>query len=332
MTEWVPLKRAAQLRYGDALPSESRRAGNVSVVGSGGVSGTHDMANASGPAIVVGRKGSYGAVHWASDDSFVIDTAYVIDRRMSRADIRWLYYVLSSVDLKGASQDVGVPGLSRDAAHSVLIPEPPSHERQRRIVDFLDIETTRIDSLVKLTRAQLNLMDRGLTEFARKMTTTGGSKALGPSGIAWMPQVCESWRLHRIGRTFRTGSGTTPRSNDPGYFDGEYAWVNTGDLRDSTINQTRKSVTGKALREFSALRMYSPGALVVAMYGATTGRVGILEIAGCVNQACCVLYGSHDLRVKYVFHWFTSHRSDPNPRVAGRHAPADDDRCPPDLG
>jgi len=46
------------------------------------------------------------------------------------------------------------------------------------------------------------------------------------------------------------------------------------------------------------------------MYGATTGRVGILEIAGCVNQACCVLYGSHDLRVKYVFHWFTSHRSE----------------------
>lgn len=148
MTEWVPLKRVAQLRYGDALPSESRRAGNVSVVGSGGVSGTHDMANASGPAIVVGRKGSYGAVHWTSGVSFVIDTAYVIDRRMSRADIRWLYYVLSSVDLKGASQDVGVPGLSRDAAHSILIPEPPSLVRQRRIADFLDSETHQIDQII----------------------------------------------------------------------------------------------------------------------------------------------------------------------------------------
>ncbi|MGA5412797.1 hypothetical protein [Streptomyces pseudogriseolus] len=158
MSDMIPLRRVTRLAYGDALASEARGDGHVPVVGSGGVSGTHDKNNFSAPGIVVGRKGSYGSVHWVPSGGFAIDTAYYIDEGLTSVYLRWLYYVLQAVDLRGPSQDVGVPGLSREAAYAVLVPAPPPLEEQRRIADFLDAETTRIDTLSAMRRKMRELL------------------------------------------------------------------------------------------------------------------------------------------------------------------------------
>jgi type I restriction enzyme S subunit len=118
----------------------------------------HNESNFHAPGIVIGRKGSYGSVHWIASSGFAIDTAYYIDDRLTSVNLRWLYYVLQAVDLRGPSQDVGVPGLSREAAYNVLVPSPPPLEEQGRIVDFLDAETSRIDGLVTLRHRQVNLL------------------------------------------------------------------------------------------------------------------------------------------------------------------------------
>lgn len=144
------------MAYGDGLAASERREGPYPVVGSGGISGSHDKANFGGPGIVIGRKGSYGSIHWIPSDGFAIDTAYFIDSTLSSTHLRWLYYALQAVDLKGTSQDVGVPGLSREIAYGVLMPEPPRVEEQRQIADFLDAETSRIDRLSLLQSAVLD--------------------------------------------------------------------------------------------------------------------------------------------------------------------------------
>ncbi|QKW03685.1 hypothetical protein [Streptomyces sp. NA02536] len=154
----IPLRRVTRLAYGDALSSEARGDGHVPVVGSGGVSGTHDKNNFSAPGIVVGRKGSYGSVHWVPSGGFAIDTAYYIDESLTSSHLRWLYYVLQAVDLRGPSQDVGVPGLSREAAYAVLVPAPPPLEEQRRIADFLDAETIRMDRIDMLDQRLVALL------------------------------------------------------------------------------------------------------------------------------------------------------------------------------
>jgi type I restriction enzyme S subunit len=154
----LPLRRIARLKYGDALAAGDRTEGRFPVVGSGGISGSHDCCNFQGPGIVVGRKGSYGSIHWVAGDGFAIDTAYYIDRSCTAVDLRWLYYALHAVDLRGISQDAGVPGLSRDAAYEVLMPGPPTLEQQRRIADFLDAETARIDRLGAVRGAQFSLL------------------------------------------------------------------------------------------------------------------------------------------------------------------------------
>lgn len=215
MSGWVPLKRVARLTYGDALPAELRNEGKVPVIGSGAVSGMHDSANTRGPAIVVGRKGSYGSVYWAGQGGFVIDTAYFIDRRSSRADLRWLFYALQSVDLGGASQDVGVPGLSREAAHAVLIPSPPATDEQRRIADFLDFETTHVNGVVA---AHHKLRERLLERRRTKVLdlVVGRDHAhRQQSRLAWVDSIPAGWSSTKISFVARMGSGHTPSRSSP---------------------------------------------------------------------------------------------------------------------
>lgn len=159
MTEYVPLKRVARLAYGDALASEKRVDGDYPVVGSGGVSGTHNRRNFCAPGIVIGRKGSYGSVHWIPGGGFAIDTSYFIDKTCTKVDLRWLYYALQAVDLRGVSQDVGVPGLSRESAYGVALPVPGDFEGQRRVADFLDCETVHIDLIINSCHRLRALLD-----------------------------------------------------------------------------------------------------------------------------------------------------------------------------
>jgi len=191
-----------------------------------------------------------------------------------------------------------------------LILSVPSVEEQRGISDFLDGETSRIDSLMRATERQVHLLDERCVEVFREATTTGGRTETRATGIRWMPCVASDYSLYKVGLAFGTGSGTTPRSSDPSYFDGNYYWINTGDLRDSPIASPSKTVTDRALKDYSTLKIYDPGALVVAMYGATTGRVGILKVPACVNQACCVLVGLGDVSINYSFYWFRGHRAE----------------------
>lgn len=85
----------------------------------------------------------------------------------------------------------------------------------------------------------------------------------------------------------RTGSGTTPaRKQADRYFGGSVPWVKSGELREKEITQTEETVTEDALRETS-LKIIPKGAILVAMYGATVGRVGLLGTEATSNQAIC---------------------------------------------
>lgn len=122
------LRHLARLQYGDSLADERRLDGDVAVYGSNGPVGVHDRANTRGPVIVVGRKGSFGKLQFSRAPVFAIDTTYFVDEHSATCDLRWLYYALSTVELDRLSFDVGVPGLSREAAYAQRIPTAPWHK------------------------------------------------------------------------------------------------------------------------------------------------------------------------------------------------------------
>ena len=142
----VPLGERIDLAYGSGLREEDRKPGDIDVYGSNGVVGSHTRALVNGPGILVGRKGTVGAIHYASGPFWPIDTVYyVVPRRGD--NLRFLHHLLNYLPLKFLNAATGVPGLSRRDAYSLLGVFPPLEEQAAiaRILDAVDtaLERTR---------------------------------------------------------------------------------------------------------------------------------------------------------------------------------------------
>ncbi|MGW2270087.1 restriction endonuclease subunit S [Streptomyces yangpuensis] len=231
----------------------------------------------------------------------------------THVDSRFLTYVFAAAYGQGLTQSAikqttGIQNLDAGTFFSSAWAHPELEE-QRRIADFLDAETARIDEMRRCSQRQVELLGHRFKEFMRRETTVGHGPAT-ETGVPWMPMMGHGWKLHKVSQEFRTASGTTPTSSDASYFDGPYPWVNSADVKDGLIRRVGKSVTKKALLDFSALTVHPAGALVVALYGqgATKGRVGILGLDSCLNQACCALVPAGRISTKFAYFWFRAHK------------------------
>ena len=132
------------------------------------------------------------------------------------------------------------------------------------------------------------------------------------SGIAWLGGIPADWSLRKLAHSFRIiGSGTTPKSDVLAYYeDGDIAWLNTGDLNDGELYECEKRITKAAHVEHSSLKTYPQGSVVIAMYGATIGKLAILRFPTTVNQACCVFSDSTSIQNRFLFYWFLALRQE----------------------
>ena len=117
------VRTVADFLYGKALPVASRTTGIVTVYGSGGAVGTHDTALVDGPGIVVGRKGTVGALYWSDGPHFPIDTTYYVVPKPGVSP-HILYYALRAARLSELNSDPAVPGLNRDEAYGQYLRVP----------------------------------------------------------------------------------------------------------------------------------------------------------------------------------------------------------------
>ncbi len=228
-------------------------------------------------------------------------------------DVRFLRYVLMSLHgsewLDVLCNKATIRHFTGDKLGSLRIPLP-SLEEQRRIADFLDVETSHISSLETLTSRQVAQFEERLRANFREVTIGAQETPLKATIIPWMPSIGADWELRKVAHEFRTGSGTTPNSDIESYFDGEIPWVNSGDVQDCDIAATTKAISAAALRDYPMLEIHPAGSLVIAMYGAgaTKGRVGMLRVPACVNQACCVLTPTGSVSAEYAQYWFRAHK------------------------
>ena len=124
------------------------------------------------------------------------------------------------------------------------------------------------------------------------------------SGINWIGDIPKEWGVWKLTHACKKiGSGTTPKTDNPEYYGGNILWVTTSELRERYIFETNKTLTSKTLVDLPALRLHPKGSVIIAMYGATIGRLGILGIEATTNQACCVMQPSQNLNNKYLFYW-----------------------------
>lgn len=146
-----PLSAVLDFAYGKGLPARRRKEGTVPVYGSAGVIDSHDTALVKGPGVIVGRKGTVGAVHWCDIDFYPIDTTfYVVPTGQIR--LRYAYYLLRTLPLSQMNTDVAVPGLNRNNALRLKVAFP-SFSQQDRIIDILATYDELIEN--NLRRVQL---------------------------------------------------------------------------------------------------------------------------------------------------------------------------------
>lgn len=188
----------------------------------------------------------------------------------------------------------------------------PSLSEQQAIASYLDYKVGQIDASVSAINSQID----DLKSYRQSIISEAVTKGLNPdapmkdSGVEWIGEIPESWDCTKLGWIYMNmGSGTTPDTNNLNYYSEDGVnWLQTGDLNDSEVIMTSKHVTEFAIKE-RGMKLYPAGSIVIAMYGATIGKVGLLKIETTTNQACCVLPNVDNMYNRYVFYTVQSSKT-----------------------
>lgn len=237
----------------------------------------------------------------------VVSAGYIVLKNKIEINKEFFKYLLHRYDVaymkllgSGVRQTINFNHI----ANSLLV--LPTDIEQTKIANFLDQKTTEIDQAIALKQQQIEK----LNEYKQIVIQTAVTKGLNPnapmkdSGVEWIGDIPEHWDVKKNTHLFnKIGSGTTPTSSDLSYYDsGDINWLQTGDLNNDYIVATSRKINQKAMSKFSSLKLYDENSLVIAMYGATIGKVGLLKIKSTTNQACCVLGNSDKVFMKYIFY------------------------------
>ncbi|MBF1630770.1 MAG: restriction endonuclease subunit S [Prevotella sp.] len=119
-------------------------------------------------------------------------------------------------------------------------------------------------------------------------------------------EVPENWEWTTLGEIGTWQSGATPSRLRKDYYGGNIPWLKTGDLNDGLITDIPEFITQKALDETS-VKLNPIGSILIAMYGATIGKIGILTFPATTNQACCAC-SDYKIEQMYLFYFLLANK------------------------
>ena len=120
-------------------------------------------------------------------------------------------------------------------------------------------------------------------------------------------EVPDNWVWTTLGYIGVWQAGGTPSRSNKSYYGGNIPWLKTGDLNDGLITNIPESITEEAVANSSA-KINPTGSVLIAMYGATIGKLGILTFPATTNQACCACVEYFAITQYYLFYFLLSHR------------------------
>lgn len=169
------------LNYGKSLPVKSRIQGNVVVVGSGGIIGTHNEALLHTPSIIIGRKGSIGTIYWLDRPSFPIDTTFWV--KSKRLPLEFVFYLLKTIDFSGLNTDSAVPGLNRNHAYDIKVPSV-TDKQAKSVIERLQVFTRMISTLQQENQTLARTRDELLPLLmSGKITVRDAEEASAEVGV-----------------------------------------------------------------------------------------------------------------------------------------------------
>lgn len=212
-----------------------------------------------------------------SKDGRLIFAGFLMKLNITDANSKFVFYYTQTSQYKNwvisESMRSGQPGLNLKQIKNLSIPLPPIEE-QRRIASALTSIDNLIDSLDRL--------------IAKKRDIKQGAMQQLLSGKKRLKGFTEPWVEKKLGDMAETASGGTPSRSNIDYYKGHICWFTTSELTDNYLYDSNEHITNEAL-SCSSAKLFPIGTLLIAMYGATIGRLGILCTEAATNQACCAI-------------------------------------------
>jgi len=146
-----PISEVIELAYGKALKEENRIQGNIPVYGSNGQIGWHNEKLASGPGIIIGRKGNPGVVTWSKTDFFAIDTTFFVKLMDKKLSLQFFRFLLEYEDLPSLGADSAVPGLNRNHVYmsKIILPNVEILNKFESSISSLDQYLLKNENQIK---------------------------------------------------------------------------------------------------------------------------------------------------------------------------------------
>ncbi|MCM3006714.1 restriction endonuclease subunit S [Priestia koreensis] len=239
----------------------------------------------------------------------------------------WNYMISSSywdqitVVKKGTAQ----PGANAQILGDLKVPLAPIDEQQRIIIKlerlFNKVDQAR--QLIKEVKESFEIRKKMIlekatkgqlgTNYTQEESVLGNIISTKENHIIPQDQqpyeVPDNWLWVNAEYVAKWGSGGTPSRKKEEYYGGNIPWIKTGELNDGIIEDSQETITEKGLKESSA-KLFPKGSIVIAMYGATIGKLGVLGMDAATNQACAVGQANDCLNPKYLFYYFLARRGE----------------------
>ena len=176
------------------------------------------------------------------------------------------------------------------AIRGKLVPQDPNDEPASVLLERIKAEKER-------------LIKEGKIKRSKKTTKTSDT----PHYENVPFEVPDGWVWTTLGNIGIWQSGGTPSRSNKSYYGGNIPWLKTGDLNDGVITSIPESITEEAVASSSA-KINPEGSILIAMYGATIGKLGILTFPATTNQACCACIEYFAITQYYLFYFLLSQR------------------------
>ena len=306
----IKLEDEIEFIYGKSLPAKNRVEGNFPVYGSNGVVGFHNEFCFTGPGIIIGRKGTVGAIELCKSDFWAIDTTYKLEMKNENDSLSYWYYLLHTLSLDKMNTHSAVPGLNRKA---VYMRELRVHEDIKDRIAIAHILTTQDDKIEVNNRINKTLENMAQTIFKQWFVdfefpnedgepykSSGGEMVESELGM-----IPKGWEVSRIGDECICLLGGTPSRQNTDYWNGDIPWINSGEVNNFRIYTPTEYIT-KLGFEKSATKLLKKKTTVLAITGATLGQVSLLEIDTCANQSVVGICENNKISYVYIYPYIKS--------------------------
>nr|WP_321483692.1 restriction endonuclease subunit S [uncultured Cohaesibacter sp.] len=166
----------------------------------------------------------------------------------------------------------------------ILLPDLPTQERIAGVL-------SAYDDLIENNRRRIALLEQAARLLYREWFVH--FRFPGHETTKFVDGLPEGWSVGEISDLFNTSSGGTPSRKIESFYGGTINWLKTQELQNCFIFETDEQITDEAIKR-SAAKVFPENTVVVAMYGATIGQLGILAEPSSTNQACCALLPKRD--------------------------------------